>query len=163
KRPWIATTLAGCVLVGGVLLVPRTHAQPTRELWLVLAVVLASAGLALIRPPARVLASLLVILIVIDGVREINDYRLAGVHSPWQASPPALAYFRARDGVVRDLQELLERTPASRPARVPAARPPEPDASGWLADAYHENDYDPTIERALWRAKNNPAWLALLL
>jgi len=163
RRPWIATTIGGCVLIGGALLVPKTYAQPTRELWLVVLVVLATVALALVHPKTLVLAFSLVALLILDGTREIHDYRLNGTTSPWQARVPEPEFFSARDGFVRELPGRLERTPASRPARVPATTPPEPEASGWVADAYHENDYDPTIERALWRAENNPAWLALLL
>jgi hypothetical protein len=162
-RPWIATSLIGSALIGGVFLVPSTYAQPTTELWLVVAVILACAALALIRPPTRILVGLLLILLVVDGTREINDYRLAGVASPWQVAPVELSFYYERDQFVRDLPKRLARTLRSRPARVPAASPPEPDASGWVADAYHQNDYDSTIEHSLWEAEQNPAWLALLL
>jgi hypothetical protein len=162
-RPWRSSVLACCGLVAGVLLVPSTHAQPTRELWLVILVVMLSGALAVIRPPARVLACLLVVLVSVDGVREIHDYRLAGVVSPWQVPPSALAFYVHRDGFVRELPALLAQTPKSRPARVPAAATAEPNASGWVADAYHETDYDPTLERVLYEAEHNPAWSALLL
>jgi hypothetical protein len=162
-RPWIRIGLSGCVLIAGALLVPRTHAQPTRELWLLVLVVLASATLALIRPPMRVLACLLVILVAVDGAREINDYRLGGVVSPWQVPPSALAFYRERNVYVRDLPKRLEEPVKSRPARVPAAATAEPNASGWVADAYHETDYDPTLERTLWEAEKNPTFSALLL
>jgi hypothetical protein len=163
RRPWIAVTLATCVLVGGVLWVPRTYAQPTRELWLVLTVIAISVILALAKPSSRILACALVVLLVVDGVREINDYRLAGTNSPWQVPPSTLAFYRHRDGFVRELPKLLAQTPTTRPARVPAASTAEPNASGWVADAYHEADYDSTVERSLWEAENSPAWLALLL
>jgi hypothetical protein len=162
-RFWVGAALAGVVLVAGALLVPHTYAQPTRELWLVILVVLGTVGLTIICPPARVLVGVLMILLVIDGVREINDYRLEGVASPWQVLAPEPSFYEARDAFVRELPGRLERTVVSRPARVPGISPPEPDASGWVADAYHESDYDPTIERTLWRAEHNPAWLALLL
>ena len=162
-RPWIRVVLSGCVLIAGALLVPRTHAQPTRELWLLVVVVLASGALALTRPPVRVLACLLVILVVVDGLREINDYRLGGLVSPWHVPPSALAFYQERNVYVRALPRRLEEPVKSRPARVPAAATAEPNASGWVADAYHEADYDPTVERSLWEAENNPAWSTLLL
>lgn len=162
-RPWIRMVLSGCVLIAGALLVPRTHAQPTREIWLLVVVVLASGALALTRPPVRVLACLLIVLVVVDGLREINDYRLGGVVSPWHVPPSALAFYRERNVYVRDLPKRLEEPVRSRPARVPTAATAEPNASGWVADAYHETDYDPTFERSLWEAENNPAWSSLLL
>jgi hypothetical protein len=110
-----------------------------------------------------VLACLLVALVVIDGTREINDYRLGGAVSPWQVPATALSFDTARDGFVRELPERLKQAPVSRPARVPAATTAEPNASGWIADAYHETDYDPTLERVLWEAENNPQLSALLL
>jgi hypothetical protein len=163
RRHWIAAPLLACVLIAGALLVPRTHAQPTRELWLVLVVIVISTTLALIRPSPRVLACVLIALVVIDGAREIEDYRLGGVVSPWQEPPSALAFDRHRDGYVRELPKLLAQAPASRPARTPAASTAEPNASGWVADSYHETDYDPTLERVLWEAENSPAWSKLLL
>jgi hypothetical protein len=163
RRPWIAVTLAGCVLVGGALLVPRTYADPTGRLWLLVAVATASIGLALIRPRVGVLACSLVILLVVNGAQEIRDYRLGGVASPWQIPPTDLSFYHARDTFVRELPYQLEQTPPSRPARVPPAPQPEPDASGWVADAYHVSDYDTSIERLRWRAQHNSAWLTLLL
>ena len=163
RSPWIKVMLVACVLAGGVLFVPQTHAQPTRELWLVMTVITASAVLALAKPSPRILACALVVLVVVDGVREINDYRLAGTNSPWQVPPSALAYYRHRDGYVRELPKLLAQSLSTRPARVPAASTAEPNASGWVADAYYEADYDPTFERVLWTAEHNPAWSNLLL
>jgi len=161
-RSW-RVALVGCLLVAGALFAPKTHALPTRALWLVLLVIAASMALALVRTPARVLVCLLVALVVVDGVREINDYRLLGTNSPWQVPPSALAFDIHRDGYVRELPKLLAATPRSRPARVPAAATAEPNASGWVADAYHFADYDPTLERSLWQAEQSPAWTALLL
>lgn len=163
SRRWISVVAVGCVLVGGALLVPHTYAQPTRVLWLVLAVIVASAALAIARPAPRVLVCVLLALVVIDGVREINDYLLQGVVSPWHAAPADLSYYHERDGAVRELPELLARAPETRPARVPQSPIPEVNASGWVADAYHATDYDPIRERALWQAENNPAWMRLLL
>jgi hypothetical protein len=163
RRPWVTVMVAICVLVGGVLLVPRTYAQPTRELGLVLMIIVISAALALAKPSSRILACALVVLLVVDGVREINDYRLAGTNSPWQVPPSVLAFYRHRDGYVRELPKLLAQSPSTRPARLPAASTAEPNASGWVADAYHEADYDPTFERVLWTAEHNPAWSNLLL
>jgi len=163
RRPWVTVTLAACVLAGGALLVPRTYAQPTRELWLVLTVIAISGALALAKPAPRILVWALVVLLVVDGTREINDYRLAGTNSPWQVPPSVLAFYVHRDGYVRELPRLLAQSPPTRPARVPAASTAEPNASGWVADAYHEADYDSTVERSLWDAENSPAWSALLL
>ncbi len=163
RARWIAIALACSVLIAGALLVPSTHAQPTRELWLVIAVVLASGLIASIRLPHSVLVGLLIALIVVDGVREIGDYQLGGAVSPWKEPPSALAFYFQRNVYVRELPERLHQVPKSRPARVPAATTAEPNASGWVADAYHEADYDPTVERVLWQAQQNPSWLALLL
>jgi hypothetical protein len=162
-RRWTGAALLGAVLVGGALLVPHTYAQPTRSLWLVLVVIVATVALAIACPPARVLACLLMVLVVIDGAREISDYRLAGIASPWQALAPDPSFYETRDEFVRELPQRLQLTVASRPAREPAISPPEPEAAGWVANAYQESDYDPTIERSLWEAQHNPAWLALLL
>lgn len=159
---WVTVALAGAVLIGGAVLVPDTYAQPTRALWLVVAIVLASCALALGRPPARVLACALIVLVVIDGAREIDDYLLGGKASPWHAAPSALAFYHERDGYVRELPERLSQAPVTRPARVPASPIPEVNASGWVADAYHATDYNPIRERALWRAENNPQWSQLL-
>jgi hypothetical protein len=163
RRPVVAVGLAVCVLAGGVLLVAHTYAQPTRLLWLVLAVIAASGALALARPSSRVLACSLVVLVVIDGVREINDYLLQGVASPWHAPAFALAYFDERDRYVRELPGLLAQAPATRPARVPAAEPPEANAAGWVAAGYHVTDYAAIRERALLEAETNPGWLRQLL
>ncbi len=163
RRPWATVGLAACLLAAGALLVPHTYAQPTRALWLVLVVIAASGALALARPKPWLLVCVLLALVVIDGVREINDYLLQGIASPWHAAPTQLGYYRERDSAVRELPELLARAPVSRPARVPESRIPEVNASGWVADAYHATDYDPIRERALWRAESNPVWLHLLL
>ena len=57
---------------------------------------------------------------------------------------------------VRELPKLLASAPLNiRPARVPAAATAEPNASGWVADAYHLADYDPTLERPLWQAEHD--------
>ena len=162
RRPWIAVGLAGCVLIVGALLVPQTYGQPTRELWLVIVVVLISAGLALARPPMRVLAFALMILVVVDGVRESGDYLKEG-GSTWQSSPAQLAYFYQRDEVVRALPITLARVPAARPARVPGSPIAQVNSAGWLADAYHLTDYNPIRERSLVKAEKNPEWLKMLL
>ncbi len=161
RRPWIATGIAACVLIVGALIVPHTYGQPTRELWLVIVVVLASAALALARPPARVLLCALVVLVVIDGVREGNDYLNGGV-STWQASTQE-ASFSERDEYVRALPKLLARAPAARPARLPRAQVRQVDTLGWLADAYNASDYSPVEEHALVEAELNPAWMKMLL
>jgi hypothetical protein len=162
-RPRIAATLAACVLIAGALLVPSTYAKPTYALWLVLLVVGATTILAITRPPKGVLVIGLIALMVIDGTREIGDYRLAGTNSPWKEPPSALAFFEARNQYVQHLPERLREPVKTRPARVPATSTAEPDASGWVADAYHETDYDPTVERSLWLAEHNPEWSTKLL
>ena len=163
RRSWIAVVLVASVLVSGIFLVPRTHAQPTRELWLVVGVILASCILALAKPSPRILVCALVVFITIDGVREINDYLLGGQVSPWQDPPSELAYYRHRDQYVRALPGLLTASPPTRPARVAASPTPEVNASGWVAEGYRATDYDPVRERALWEAEANPEWLRLLL
>ncbi len=162
RSRWIAVALAACVLAGGVLLVPHTYAQPTREVWLVLGMIVACGALALARPSSRILVCALVALVVIDGAREINDYLLGGKASPWHAAPAELAFYHERDNYVRALPGLLAQAPATRPARVPPSPIPEVNASGWVANAYQASDYNPIRERALWQAENNPGWLALL-
>ena len=159
---WLTVALAGGVLIAGALLVPDTYARPTRVLWLVVAMVAASCALAFARPPPRVLACALIVLVVIDGAREINDYLLGGEASPWHAAPSALAFYRERDDYVRELPERLAQAPVTRPARVPSSPIPEVNASGWVADAYHATDYNPIRERALWQAESNPQWSRLL-
>lgn len=166
---WRAALL-GCVLLAGALLAPSTYGQPTRELWLVIIVIVACVALTFVRLPPRVMVCLLIALAVIDGVREVDDYRFLGGVSPWRASPSEAAAYRARDVYVRKLPTLLKQAPASRPARVSsyesltsAPTGSDPDATGWIADGYHLNDYSGTIERVLWQAERNPAWLALLL
>jgi hydrogenase/urease accessory protein HupE len=163
RRSWIAIALAAGFLVSGILLAPRAHAQPTRELWLAAGVILASCLLALTKPSPRMLACALVVLIAIDGAREINDYLLGGQVSPWQDPPSELAYYRQRDEYVRELPALLAVAPQTRPARVAASPTPEVNASGWVAEGYRATDYDPVRERALWEAEANPDWLRLLL
>jgi hypothetical protein len=165
RRDWwwrSVVLVVGGVLIAGALIAPSTYAQPTRMLWLVIVVVLASCALAIARPPGRVLACALVALVVIDGVREINDYLLAGKASPWHAAPSQLAFYHERDSYVRALPKALAQVPASRPARVPASPIPEVNASGWVADAYHSSDYNPIRERSLWQAENNPQWAQVL-
>jgi hypothetical protein len=167
--PWRAALLGG-VLLAGALLAPSTYAQPTRELWLVIAVIVLSVGLTLNRLPPRMLVGLLVVLVAVDGAREIADYRLLGHISPWRASPTEVAPYRARDVYVRKLPTLLGQAPPSRPARIApyaslstSPTGSDPDATGWIADGYHLVDYGGTIERVLWQAEHNPAWSALLL
>ncbi len=162
-RRAIALISTGGILIAGTLLVPHTYAEPTRALWLVVVIVIASGALALRRPPIQILACLLVALVVIDGTREIYDYRLNGVASPWQLPPSRLSFYMERNVFVHELPGRLEQAPASRPARIPQEQSPEPNASGWVADAYHEADYDPTLERVLYQAQRSPAFSALLL
>ncbi len=166
---WRAMLLGGLLLIGA-LIAPSTYEQPTHELWLVFIEVAACVALVLIRLPQRVVVSLLVVLVVIDGVRDINDYQFMGHISPWRVSPSEVAPYRARDVYVRKLPKLLEQAPVSRPARVPPYAPlssaptgSDPDATGWIADGYHLVDYGGTIERVLSQAEHNPAWLSILL
>jgi hypothetical protein len=166
----LRAVLVGTLLLAGALFAPSTYAQPTRHLWLVIIVIIASLASIVVRMPPRLLACILVALVVIDGVREIGDYRFEGKTSPWGVPPAETVLYSARDGFVRKLPTLLESAPVSRPARVapyaPLASAPtgtDPDAAGWMADGYHLIDYGGTIERALWRAEHNAVWTKLLL
>jgi hypothetical protein len=163
RARYVGVIFVGCLLVAGALFAPATYGPPTRMLWLVLLVIAISVAAALLRPPPRVLVCLVLALTVVDGMREINDYSAYGKISPWNVPPSALAFYRHRDGYIRNLPQRLKAAPPTRPARVPPAAIPEEDASGWEADAYHLTDYDPTIERPLWQAENNASWSALLL
>ena len=163
-----AAVLAGCLLAGA-LLAPATYAQPTRHLWLVVAVIVATLLVAIVRVRPGVLVCLVIALIIVDGVREIHDYRLLGRLSPWQAPPSAVAPFRARDWYVRHLSVVLYQAVPTRPARVAAYLPINraaegsvQDSSGWIADGYHVSDYGGTVERVRWDAENNPVWSALM-
>lgn len=169
RMAWKAV-LAGCALIAGAALAPATYARPTQELWLVVVVIVAGVVLTLVRLPWRVLVGLLAILIIVDGVREINDYRYLGRISPWQTPPAELALYRTRDAFVHELLAHLAEAPATRPARVapwaPISQVPTgtpPDASGWVAEGYHMTDYSGTIERVRWEAEHNPTWSRLLL
>jgi hypothetical protein len=166
---WRAAMM-GVLLVLGAVLAPSTYGPATRVLWLVILVIIASVALVLVRMPPRLLVVVLIGLVVVDGVREIYDYRLLGRVSPWRAGPAEAAPYRARDVYVHELPALLRQTPSTRPARVApyaslAAAPTgsDPDAEGWIADGYHLIDYGGTVESALWRVEHNPAWLALML
>lgn len=167
--PWKAA-LAGSALLLGALLSPSAFGHPTYRLGLLILVLMACVALVALRPSPRLMALLLVVLVIVDGAREISDYRLLGSISPWRASPAAAAPYRARDGDVRKLPALLSAKPASRPARVApfasltqSPTGSDPDAAGWVADGYHLTDYGGTIERSLWQAEHDPAWYALLL
>jgi len=160
---YVSLVFVGCLLVAGAIFAPATHAAPTRVLWLVLLLIVISVAIALLRPRPSVLVCLVLTFTVIDGIREINDYSAYGKVSPWNAPPSELAFYRNRDGHIRDLPKRLKEALPSRPARVPSAVIPEENASGWTADAYHMTDYDPTVERPLWQAERSPVWSALLL
>jgi hypothetical protein len=162
RRPWGPTAIVVALLAAGALLAPSTYGQPTRELWLVLLVIAASGALALLRPNPRVLACALVVLVVVDGMREINDY-LLGAESPWQPVQGWTGYLRERDEYVRRLPSLLAAAPATRPARVPRSQVPQVNALGWVADGYQVTDYSSLVEAAQWNAEHNPAWLGQLL
>jgi hypothetical protein len=167
RRDGIGQTAAlatvGCVLIVAPLVLSDQYAKPSEALWLAIVVVLATAALAFIRPPARVLAGLLIVLVVVDGARTTKDLLSRGTTSPWQLPPAELAFYQSRDVYVRELPELLARTPQTRPARAPETEVPEPNASGWVADAYHEADYDSTRERAFEETQNDQALYSLLL
>ncbi|HEX4114940.1 MAG TPA: hypothetical protein VHY18_03605 [Solirubrobacteraceae bacterium] len=170
RRMFWRATLAVALVIIGALLAPSTYGPVTREMWLVIAVALAACGLVLVRMPPRLVAGLLIGLVIVDGVREAYDYRLLGRISPWRTTPAEAVPYRARDVAVRKLPMLLEQAPTTRPARVPPYAPlstaptgSDPDATGWIANGYHVIDYGGTIERVLWRAEHNPAWLSLLL
>lgn len=162
-RPLIAVSAIGCLLVVGALVAPSTYGPATHHLALLIAIIVVTGLLALVRPRVQILVCVLVLLIVVDGVREVYDYRLGGAISPWQAPPTALTPFQARNVFVRTLPARLDQTPQSRPARVPTAPTAETNSAGWVADGYNETDYDPTLERVLWTAENNPVWSSLLL
>lgn len=166
----LAPVLMGGVLFTSALLVPATYGKPTYEMWLLILTIACCLLLVAMRLSPRLLVCLLVVVVAVDGTREIHDYRLLGHISPWKTPPSETALYRARDVYVRKLPELLEQTPSSRVARVApyasfASAPTgtDPDASGWMADGYHLNDYGGTIERVLWKAEHNPALLKLLL
>ena len=127
--PWRAM-FVGCVLLAGALLAPSTYAQPTRALWLVVVVILACVALVTLPPRPRILACVLVVLVVADGVREIYDYRLLGRTSPWRVPTSETTAYLGRDGDVRELAAHLRQAPATRPARVPPAIPLE-DSTYW--------------------------------
>jgi hypothetical protein len=163
--------LVGVVLIVGALVAPSTYAQPTRVLWLVITVILACVALVLARLPQRVLVSVLIVLVIVDGVREAYDYRYLGSISPWRASASEAAPSRARDANVRRLPALLKQPgPITRPARVPPAAPlttaptgSDADATGWIGEGYHLVDYGSTIALALWQVEHNPQLLKLML
>ncbi len=166
----VSAAVAGVVLLVGAILAPSTYASPTRAFWLVVVVIVACVLFASVRPPVRLLAALLVMLVVVDGGREIYDYKLLGHVSPWRVTPSDAAPYRARDVVVRELPSLLKQAPVTRPARVPPAAPlasnptgTDSDATGWIAEGYHLIDYGGTSEKVLWQAEHNPSLLALLL
>lgn len=172
RRSWPRwrAALATCAVIAGVLVAPSVYAPPTRAVWLVIAVAAATLAAVVARPRRSVLVPLLVLLVVIDGSREMNDYRFLGKMSSWDTPPAALAPVRARDATVRLLPGRLEHPPASRPARVaptvPVATAPigsNADANGWTGDGYHLVDYGGTIERPLWDAEHDAALEAKLL
>jgi hypothetical protein len=167
---WPRAVLAGTVLVLAAILAPSGYGSPTRVLWLVLVVIAACVLLVVVRLPSKLLLGALVVLAVVDGGREIYDYRLLNSISPWRVSPADSAPYRARDVSVRELGKVLEQAPERRPARVGPAAPlataptgTDPDAEGWIAAGYHLNDYGGTYERTLWRAEHNPTLLTMLL
>jgi hypothetical protein len=170
RGPALAAIAVGCVLVMGALVAPSIHEHPTRELWLVITVTVATVALVLLRPWPGLLVCALVALIVVDGLRETRDYRFQSSTSPWKESPSAAAEFRRRDPFVRHLSSTLSHPVTSRPARIPPWAPisraqggSAQDASGWMADGYRTLDYGGNIQRVLWLAERNPAWMTLLL
>jgi hypothetical protein len=162
--------IMGLLLIVAAVLAPSTYGSPTRALWLVVVVVFACALLTIIRVSPRILVAALVLLVVVDGGREIYDYRLLNRISPWRSSPADSAPYRARDGTIRKLGRLLNEAPSNRPARTPPAAPltsdptgTDPDAQGWIAAGYHLNDYGGTSMKVLWQAEHSPTFLAMLL
>jgi hypothetical protein len=170
-RPLLRTVIAALLLMFGVLVAPSHFAHPTREVWLVIAVIAATGSLVLFRLRVHNLVFVALLgLVVVDGVREIHDLRLGGTTPPWEASPAALSPFVARDHFVASLPERLEHPPTSRPSRIPPAvaiaRAPlgnYTDTAGWVANGYHVVDYGGTIEGPLWQAEHDPALQAKLL
>jgi hypothetical protein len=159
----------GALLVGGAVLAPSTDAQPTRTLVLVVAVAAACVALALWRPASSVLVGALLVLIVIDGARELNDYRSHQGRQPW-ALPPSEARLVGTDNSVRQLPFTLSHPPPARPPRVAPVYAlstyptgTDPDTAGWVGAGYHLTDYGSTIETARWRAEHNRRWVSLLL
>ena len=118
SRPRVRASLIVAALIAGVFLAPSTDAAPTRWLPVAIAVALACLALVVIRPHRWVLVGLLILLIGVDGAREIDSYRHLSDISPWAATPTESAPYRARDVYVRRLPALLEHPPASRPARI---------------------------------------------
>jgi hypothetical protein len=171
SRPRVRASLIVAALIAGVYLAPSTDGAPTRWVPVAVAVALACLLLVVARPHRLVLAGALILLIGLDGAREIISYRQLTLGSSWAATPADAAPYRARDSYVRRLPTLLEHPPASRPARLAPFAPldalhptgSDPDAAGWTGDGYHLIDYGGTIERALWRADHDPGWTALLL
>jgi hypothetical protein len=165
-----APVVAAAVVVGAVV-APSTHALPTRHLWVVVAVAVAAAAAASWRPGRQwALAGVVLVLVVVDGTREVTDYRHESGTVPWRITPAQADVDPARDQFVRRLPALLDAAPVRRPARVGPTAPfdlfptgTNADASGWVADRYHLTDYGSTITRARYTAEHNPRWSRLLL
>jgi hypothetical protein len=170
RGPRLRGALIAGLLLLGALLVSTKYAPASREMWLVVVIVVLALALVLVRVPPRALVPLLLLLVAVDGYREVHDYRLLGRISPWQAPPTEAAQFLARDGSVRKLGTALKQAPVTRPARIGPAAPlaaaptgSNNDALGWLASGYYLIDYSGTVEQSLWRVEQDPQWTALML
>lgn len=168
RSRWIAAAV-GLLLLGGALIAPSTHGQPTYALWLLAIVIAECVALVWWRPPTRVLLFALIALIAVDGYRAARDDRV-GTVSAWQVDSATAAHFRTRDAYLPGLPAALTGSVTSRPARVPPVGllsqfpiGTDDDAVGWLAGGYHFNDYSSTIETSLHAAEQRPFFTALLL
>jgi hypothetical protein len=171
RRKLPLAAVVGAVVLGiGALIAPTNWAPATEAPALLAIVIVATAALALLRPKPALLVSVLLTLIVVDGVREIRDDKLKGQDSSWQVVPADAIANRDLNAFIRKLPQLAVASVPSRPARV---RPAESlsvaptgsnsDAAGWVADGYHLVDYSGTIESVLRRAERSPTWRAQLL
>lgn len=169
-RPYVRAAAMAAAIVVGALVAPSTYALPTGAVWLIAVVAVLCVAIAALRPTPRLLVAALLLLVCVDGAREVVDYRALGTVSPWAVSPAGTRDYRARDSFVRVLAGRLEHPPATRPARVgefaslvsyPTGT--DPDAAGWTGDGYHLIDYGGTIERPLWDAEHDPQLRAKLL
>jgi hypothetical protein len=167
--PWPAVA-AGALLIVGVLVAPDSYGPLTRTPWLLVLVVGAAVVLAWRRPAPTVLATLLIGLLVVDGIRDVRDIRQRGITSSWQAPASEVATQRRLDAYIRRLPGLVTRTVDVRPARIPPAAPvmsqptgSDTDSFGWVGDGYHLIDYSATIETSLRQAELSPVWTRLLL
>ncbi len=170
RRPLLRAAVLAVLLVLGALLASTMYAPASREVWLVIVVIVAAFALVAVRLSPRFLVLALVVLVAVDGYREIHDYRLLGHISSWAVPSSEAAQYLGRDGEVRNLPKTLKQAPSTRPARVGPAAPlagaptgSNADAVGWVTSKYYLVDYGGTIERSLWQAEHHPALLSLML